>query len=78
MFEAIHGSAPRMVADGRAMYANPSSMFRASVMLLEHIGQAEKAGRLRAVLDGSGQPKITGRADGATAAELADWIMARL
>ncbi len=34
MFEAIHGSAPRMVNEGRAMYADPSSMLRAAVMLL--------------------------------------------
>ncbi|MBQ2754764.1 MAG: isocitrate/isopropylmalate dehydrogenase family protein, partial [Clostridia bacterium] len=37
MFEAIHGSAPRMVTEGRAKYADPCSMFRACVMLLEHI-----------------------------------------
>ena len=29
MFEAIHGSAPRMVDEGRAQYADPSSMIRA-------------------------------------------------
>lgn len=33
MFEAIHGSAPRMVKEGRAQYADPCSMLRASVML---------------------------------------------
>ena len=30
MFEAIHGSAPRMVKEGRAQYADPCSMLRAS------------------------------------------------
>ena len=30
MFEAIHGSAPRMVKEGRAKYADPCSMLRAS------------------------------------------------
>ena len=38
MFEAIHGSAPRMVQEGRAEYADPSSIMRAAVMLLRHIG----------------------------------------
>ena len=38
MFEAIHGSAPRMVQEGRAQYADPSSLIRAGAMMLEHIG----------------------------------------
>ncbi len=43
MFEAIHGSAPRMVADGLAHYANPASILKASEMLLRHIGFMDKA-----------------------------------
>ena len=43
MFEAIHGSAPRMIEEGRGQYADPCSMLRASVMLLSHIGEQEKA-----------------------------------
>ena len=46
MFEAIHGSAPRMVAEGRDIYADPCSMLRASVMLLSHIGYQEQADKL--------------------------------
>ena len=38
MFEAIHGSAPRMIETGRGCYANPTSMIKASEMLLRHIG----------------------------------------
>ena len=38
MFEAIHGSAPRMVEEGIAEYANPSSIFKATEMMLRHIG----------------------------------------
>jgi isocitrate dehydrogenase (NAD+) len=38
MFEAIHGSAPRMVKEGRAKYADPSSIIRAAAMLIKHIG----------------------------------------
>jgi isocitrate dehydrogenase (NAD+) len=78
MFEAIHGSAPRMVTEGRAQYADPSSMFWASVMLLEHIGRVDEAGCLRDALNAPGKPTVTGRKDGATAAELADWVMEKL
>ncbi len=68
MFEAIHGTAPRMVENGRAQYADPSSMLRATVMLLNHIGFHEKAKRLEKALDICGQYEkrsmITGREDG--------------
>ena len=51
MFEAIHGSAPRMIETGRGDYANPSSLLRAAAMLLRHIARADKAARLEAALD---------------------------
>ncbi|MFH1096650.1 MAG: isocitrate/isopropylmalate family dehydrogenase [Candidatus Desantisbacteria bacterium] len=79
MFEAIHGTAPRMVENGRAQYADPSSMLRATVMLLNHIGFYEKAKRLEKTLDICGQSEkkvvITGREDGATSGEFADYVM---
>lgn len=78
MFEAIHGSAPRMVEEGRAEYANPSSMMRAAAMLLQHIGFVEKAKRLEMALDVCTHEKkqiITGRSDGATCSEFADYVM---
>jgi isocitrate dehydrogenase (NAD+) len=79
MFEAIHGSAPRMVQEGRAAYADPSSMMRAVVMLLRHIGFAERAARMEMALDVCGQfekkVSLTGRSDGATGAEFADYVM---
>ena len=46
MFEAIHGSAPRMVEEGLAEYANPSSIFKATEMMIRQLGFAEKADRL--------------------------------
>ncbi|MDR2654503.1 MAG: isocitrate/isopropylmalate dehydrogenase family protein, partial [Oscillospiraceae bacterium] len=46
MFEAIHGSAPRMVTEGRERFADPCSVIRAVSMLLGHIGFAEKAAKL--------------------------------
>ncbi len=82
MFEAIHGSAPRMVQEGRAAYADPSSMMRAAVMLLRHVGFVEKAARMEMALDICGQfekkVSITGRSDGATGAQFADYVMETL
>ncbi|MEO0275297.1 MAG: isocitrate/isopropylmalate family dehydrogenase, partial [candidate division WOR-3 bacterium] len=79
MFEAIHGSAPRMVEEGRAIYADPSSILRASAMLLRHIGYEEKGNRLDMALDICGQFErklvITGRKDGATGEEFANYVM---
>ena len=82
MFEAIHGSAPRMVQEGRDKYADPCSMLRASVMLLEHIGETEKAKKLEAALNEcmftEKKLTITGRDTGATCAEFADYVMSKL
>ena len=82
MFEAIHGSAPRMVEEGRAIYADPASMMRASVMLLRHIGFVSHAAKMEKALDICGQLEkkvvLTGRSDGATGAEYADYVMQTL
>ena len=82
MFEAIHGSAPRMVNEGRAQYADPCSMLRACVMLLSHIGLQDRADRLERALDiCSFEEKklvITGRPGGATCAEFGDYVMQTL
>ena len=79
MFEAIHGSAPRMVQEGRAQYADPSSIIKAAAMLLNHIGYPEKSKKLEMALDICSQfekkIKITGRSDGATGEEFAKYIM---
>lgn len=82
MFEAIHGSAPRMVKEGRAQYADPASMIRASAMLLRHIGYEDKATKLEIALDICGQYEkklvVTGRPEGANGREYADYIMETL
>ena len=79
MFEAIHGSAPRMMEEGRGMYANPTSMLKASEMMLRHIGFTEYADKLDKALtictEQDVKYKITGRSDGATCSELGDYIM---
>ena len=79
MFEAIHGSAPRMIKEGRGQYADPCSMLRASVMLLSHIGKQEKADLLEKALDycmfEDKKYVITGREDGATCSQFGDYVM---
>jgi isocitrate dehydrogenase (NAD+) len=79
MFEAIHGSAPRMVTEGRAQYADPCSMIRAAAMLIRHVGYPDKAAKLEMALDITGQYEkkmvITGRATGATGMVFTDYIM---
>ena len=79
MFEAIHGSAPRMVSEGRDIYADPCSMLRATVMLLEHIGYTDKAKKLEDALNicmfDEKKLQITGRDTGATCEEFADYVM---
>ncbi len=82
MFEAIHGSAPRMVKEGRAQYADPCSMLRAVVMLLSHIGYQDRADKLERALDiCSFEEKkltITGRPTGATCEEFGNYVMETL
>ena len=79
MFEAIHGSAPRMVREGRAQFADPSSMIRAGAMMLEHIGFTDLAARLHKALDVCGQYErriaITGRDTGCTTREFGDYVI---
>ncbi len=79
MFEAIHGSAPRMVQEGRDKYADPCSIIRAAVMLLNHIGYSAEANKLERALDicmyEEKKLVITGRDTGATGDEFAEYVM---
>lgn len=79
MFEAIHGSAPRMIREGRGQYADPCSMLRATVMPLSHIGRQEKADLLERALDicmlEEKKLTITGRDTGCTCSEFGDYVM---
>ncbi|UCH92166.1 MAG: isocitrate/isopropylmalate dehydrogenase family protein [Candidatus Aminicenantes bacterium] len=79
MFEAIHGSAPRMVKEGRAQYADPCSMIRAAAMLVNHIGFQERSKKLEMALDICGQFEkklvLTGRSTGATGREYTQYLM---
>lgn len=82
MFEAIHGSAPRMVKEGRAQYADPCSMIRAAALLISHIGYPERGKNLEMALDICGQYEkklvLTGRDTGCTGAEYANYLMETL
>ena len=82
MFEAIHGSAPRMVEEGRGRYADPCSLLRAAVMMLNHVSFFEEAAKLEKALDycmfQDKKLVITGREGGATCREFGDYIMASL
>ena len=79
MFEAVHGTAPRMVKEGRAQYADPSSVARAGAMMLEHIGFPGLGKKLHMALDVCGQYErkvvMTGRNTGATGHQFGDYLM---
>lgn len=79
MFEAIHGSAPRMISEGRGQYADPCSMLRASVLLLSHIGYQEQADKLERALDicmyEEKKLTVTGRDTGCTCEEFGNYVM---
>ena len=74
MFEAIHGSAPRMVEEGLADYANPASILKAEAMLLRHICKIAEAEKLENALN-SCDIQVTGNKNGATCAEFAKALM---
>lgn len=81
MFEAIHGSAPRMIEEGLGEYANPSSILRAAEMLLRHINCVPEAKRLSKAMsecEDEGKLVVTGTQSGATCKEFADYLMTKL
>ena len=82
MFEAIHGSAPRMMKEGRGIYADPCSMLRATVLLLSHIGATEEAAKLERALDfcmfEDKKYVITGRDTGTTCEQFAQYVIDNL
>lgn len=79
MFEAIHGSAPRMIEQGIGGYANPTSIFKATEMLLNHIGFKSQAAKLAKALSICTETEkkviVTGDTDGATCAEFSQYVM---
>ena len=74
MFEAIHGSAPRMIERGMGAYANPASIIKAAAMLLRHICRTEAAEKLeKAMAMCTTEVKSDGTA--ATGAQYAEDLM---
>ena len=74
MFEAIHGSAPRMIERGMGDYANPASIIKAGAMLLRHICRIEAAEKLeKAMAECTVEVLSDGTA--ATAAEYTDALL---
>ena len=74
MFEAIHGSAPRLIEEGLGAYASPESILRAEVLLLRHIGYGAVADKLEKAMDGC-QVHVTGDNTGATCEAYANALM---
>ena len=74
MFEAIHGSAPRLMELGLGDYASPQSILKAEAMLLRHICRPAAAARLEAALQSNPLP-ITGDKQGVTCKEYTDKLL---
>ena len=74
MFEAIHGSAPRLMELGLGDYASPQSILKAEAMLLRHICRPAAAARLEAALRSNPLP-ITGDKQGVTCKEYTDKLL---
>ena len=78
MFEAVHGSAPRMIEEGIGESANPSSIIKAVEMLLRHVGYAAEAEKLANAMKictaDDAKVKVTGDRDGAKCTEFSDYL----
>ena len=78
MFEAIHGTTPYLMRNGRGEYADPSSLIRAAGMMLAHIGYADKKVLLEKALDVCTTEKkvvLTTFTEDASAKEYTDYII---
>jgi len=74
MFEAIHGSAPRMIERGMGAYANPASMIKAGAMLLRHICRADAAQKLENAMAAC-TVEVLSDGSAATAAQYTDALL---
>ena len=74
LFEAIHGTAPRMFQEGLEQYANPQSILKAEAMLLRHICRVQAAQRLERAMDRC-DVIVTGDKTGATCEEYTEALM---
>lgn len=79
MFEAIHGTAPGLISEGRGEYADPCSLIRAVGMLLAHIGYGDKSRKLSLALHrctvSERKKVVTTWPQDASAAEFTDYLL---
>jgi isocitrate dehydrogenase (NAD+) len=78
IFEAVHGTAPDIAGKG---VANPSALVLAACMLLDHIGDADRATRVRTALESTIREghTLTGDLGGkATTDQFTEAVIARL
>jgi isocitrate dehydrogenase (NAD+) len=78
IFEAVHGTAPDIAGKG---VANPGALILAASMMLDHLGQPERAGRIRRALESvirEGKTITRDLGGTATTNEFTDAIIARL
>lgn len=78
IFEAVHGTAPDIAGKG---VANPGALVLAACMLLEHIGDLDRAGRVRRAVESTltGGKTLTRDLGGkATTEEFTDAVIAAL
>ena len=74
MFEAIHGSAPRLLKLGLGDYANTQSILKAEAMLLRHICRPQAAQKLENALE-TCPVTVTGDRSGATCKDYTDALL---
>ncbi len=78
IFEAVHGTAPDIAGKG---VANPSALLFAACLMLEHVGDASRAARIRTAAESLIREQKTVTRDlggSASTAEFADAVIARL
>jgi len=79
LFEAIHGTAPFLIANNRGEYADPSSLLRAIALMLSHIGRQNQSDVLSKALNVCGiterRIKITSLREDASTREYADYVL---
>ncbi len=79
MFEAIHGTAPFLMNNGRGEYADPCSLIRSVGMMLAHIGYADRKVILDEALDictiTERRLKVTTFKEDASAEQFTDYLI---
>lgn len=77
VFEPVHGTAPRRAGE-RPLRVSPIGAIRAAALLLEQLGERERATRVHSALDVPGLPSTPDQGGVATTRELGDALVARL